>query len=362
MPIVRNLILPFFTWKAQAGSGFKTSSKTKYEPHLDALADWSGERDVADLSTQLLEFEFLPGWVESFVGRHGRTPARNTIRLLHNALSSFFDYCDRRGLVPLNPMRGIARPSYVAPMNDWLSYEEDLAMATVAMRPLEDIVCGLARLAGLRVEEIAGLLIGHVDRSGGFVHVFGSKTESSVRSVVLFPELEAKLDSWLAWQAAGGFTDERLPLVSTRSGTRIHESYIWRIVKRVAARAGVRLHGRNAQGKPVAIDLSGENVSAVTPADIRLGSPEPPGADRGRLEAAWACRHAHHREGVRQAAPLDPAQGGAEHRQWLPVLRPRPAAAAAAHVGGWPSPARHPPMGVAGRAKAVGRLRMMLSV
>jgi integrase len=40
-------------------------------------------------------------------------------------------------------------------------------------------------------------------------------------------------------------------------------------VKRVAARAGVRLHGRDAQGRPVAIDLSGENVSAVTPHTLR---------------------------------------------------------------------------------------------
>jgi integrase len=40
-------------------------------------------------------------------------------------------------------------------------------------------------------------------------------------------------------------------------------------VKRVSARAGVRLHGRDARGRPVALDDTGENVSEVMPRTLR---------------------------------------------------------------------------------------------
>jgi hypothetical protein len=102
------------------------SSKTKYEPHLNALSMWSKERDVADLSTQLIKFEFLPHWLDTFFLNHDREPA-------------------------------------------------------VACVP--------------------------------------------------------------------GFRDYLLPLVSTRNGGPLHTSYIWRIVKRVAGRASVRLHGRDESGR-----------------------------------------------------------------------------------------------------------------
>jgi site-specific recombinase XerD len=265
---VRKLIEPFFSWKRQQ-NGLKPATRRKYEPHLLAFAAWSGSRQVAAVSSQLVEFEFLPQWLAEFVDRHGRQPSPNTVRLLHNALSSFFDYCLRRGIIPSNPMLGIARPSYEPPMNDWLNYDEDLAMATVRMTPLEEIVCGLARLAGLRVEEIAAALIGHADRREGVLYAFGTKSAAAARPVVIFPELDAKLERWLAFQAAAGFSDDRCLLVSARDGSAVHPQYIWRIVKRVAARAGVRLHGRDDRGRPVALDDTGENVSEVSPHTLR---------------------------------------------------------------------------------------------
>jgi integrase len=40
-------------------------------------------------------------------------------------------------------------------------------------------------------------------------------------------------------------------------------------VKRIAARAGVRLHGVDGNGRPVALDDAGENVSRVSPHTLR---------------------------------------------------------------------------------------------
>jgi integrase len=112
-------------------------------------------------------------------------------------------------------------------------------------------------------------LRGPVDLTQGLLHVYGTKSDGSVRSVVVFPELANKLERWLAYQDERGVTGSLSWLVSTGSGGRQHESYVWRIVKRVAARAGVRLHGQDERGRPVALDEAGENVSAVSPHTLR---------------------------------------------------------------------------------------------
>lgn len=269
MPTVAELIYPFFAWKQGPNRSFAEASKVKYRPLLESFARWAGERDVAELSTALIEFEYLPAWTENFELRNGRPPAQNTVRLKHNALSSFLDYAWRRGLIGLNPMLAIPRPSYEAPMNDWLSSEEDFAMARVRMTPLEDIVCGLARLAGLRCAEVTGLLRGHVDLSEGLLHVRGTKSSASVRGVVIFPELAVKIGHWMAIQDGRGLTNPLDWLVSTERGGRVAEPYVWRIVKRVAARASVRLHGRDDRSRPIALDRAGENVSEVSPHTLR---------------------------------------------------------------------------------------------
>jgi integrase len=266
---VASLIEPFFSWKQGPGRRFAGSSRIKYEPILWHFARWCGERDVQSITTALIEFEYLPAWTSEFVQRNGRRPAVNTVRLVQNAISSLLDYAWRRGVAPTNPMLAILRPEYEPRMNDWLNLEEDEALARVRMTPLEEIVCGLARLAGLRCAEITGLLRGHVDLTQGLLHVYGTKSDGSVRSVVVFPELANKLERWLAYQDERGVTGSLSWLVSTGSGGRQHESYVWRIVKRVAARAGVRLHGQDERGRPVALDEAGENVSAVSPHTLR---------------------------------------------------------------------------------------------
>lgn len=91
MPTVASLIDPFFAWKQGPGRHFAGSSKQKYEPLLRHFAAWAGNRDVATLTTPDLEFDYLAAWSASFEDRHGRPPAQNTVRLVHNIVSSFLD-------------------------------------------------------------------------------------------------------------------------------------------------------------------------------------------------------------------------------------------------------------------------------
>jgi integrase len=137
------------------------------------------------------------------------------------------------------------------------------------MTPLEDIICGLGRLAGLRCSEITGLLRGHLDVSEGLLDIRGTKSPASVRGVVIFPELAAKVESWTAIQDARGLTSPLDWFVSTAAGGRVADSYAWRVVKRVAARAGVRVHATDELGRPLAIDRGGENRSRISPHTLR---------------------------------------------------------------------------------------------
>ena len=269
MSAVCSLIDPFFAWKQGPGRKFAESSRVKYEPLLEQIADWSAGRSVEELTTEVVEFEYLPAWSRAFEDRNGHSPSMNTVRLTHNALSSFFDYCFRRGLVRLNPMLAIPRPAYETPMNDWLSTDEDEAMARVRKTPLEEIVYGLGRLAGLRCAEITGLRRWQIALDDDLLHVHGTKSAESVRSVVVFPELAEIMERWLAFQDARRVFSGQSFLVTSAGGASLSEAYVWRCVKRVAARAGVRLHGVDANGRPLALDRAGENVSRVSPHTLR---------------------------------------------------------------------------------------------
>lgn len=280
MPTVAELIDPFFNWKQAPGKRFAESSKLKYLPLLEELAVWAEARDVAAITTAVLEFDYLPAWSVRFELRNGHKPALNTVRLNHNCLSSFFDYCARRGLVPLNPMLAIPRPAYLPPSEEsWLTPEEDERLARVPKTPLEEIVYSLGRLGGLRCAEITGVRLVDLALDEDLVHVQGTKSVESIRAVVVFPELREAIDRWLDFQTKRGLRETRY-LITTQSGKRLSSAYAWRIVKTIAARANVRLH--------VAGDRGRENRSAVSPHTLRRSY----GADllnRGvRIEAVSA--------------------------------------------------------------------------
>ena len=243
MSDVYSLIEPYFSWKQAPGKSFAASSRQKYEPSLLELARWAGPRDLATITTADLEFEYLPAWTEAFEARNGHVPALNTVRLVQNSLASFFDYCLRRGLVATNPMKAIARTAYQPCRNGWLSPEEDEAIARVVKTPLEEIVYDLGRLAGLRCAEITGLLSTDVALTEDLIHVQGTKSAESVRSVVVFPELAEAIHRWRTHQQRRGLLETRY-LVTSASGRRLSSPYAWRCVSRPANRCRLPVRAR----------------------------------------------------------------------------------------------------------------------
>src|SRR5439155_12935541 len=91
-----------------------------------------------------------------------------------------------------------------------------------------------------------------------------------------FPTLVPEVRVWLETLAARGFILPETPFLATRGGTAMKPTFVWRLVKRVAARAGVRpvrctcgseratRHERGCHRM-----VSGENLSTVSPHTLR---------------------------------------------------------------------------------------------
>ena len=159
---------------------------------------------------------------------------------------------------------------------DWLTAEEDAALATLEKDPLEEVLWGLFRLEGFRIDEIAMLLDSDVgeqeitvfkNRPSPHERVCG-KTPAAKRDVVMAAKMH-EID--VRYRA---YRDEQYPsndpsarYIRTRSG-KITPQYINRILKAIAARAGVRVH-KDENGRPIALDKAGHNVSAIKSHTLR---------------------------------------------------------------------------------------------
>jgi site-specific recombinase XerD len=191
----------------------------------------------------------LNQWQDQFCTRYGRPPATASYRGQINALRAFYRYLDRLGLLvdehglPVaNPLRSIGCPPAPQAENDWLRPHEDQALLSCPGSLQERFIIHLLRHSGLRVSEAAALTLADLDLSPGRegLLVRQSKTAAGRRTIPILPQLQPLLEEWLQQLHSLGLEQAATPLLATRHGSTIKHSFIWRIVKRVAERAGVR--------------------------------------------------------------------------------------------------------------------------
>jgi integrase len=227
----------------------------------------------------------LGEWRRGFWTTHGRMPCPATYRNKVNALRAFFGWLERFDLLrdelaaPLpNPMRQVIAPRVEQKRIDWLRPHEDAALLACPMTATERIVVWLLRWTGIRVGEAAALLVGDVDLTPGLecVVIRTSKTEAGHRQVPVMPLLQVELERWLSHLEQRRRPSAIDPFLAGRSGRPLPIPYMWRLVKRVAFRAGVRPVSctcgtsnsyRHRSG--CARSVSGENVSRITPHTLR---------------------------------------------------------------------------------------------
>lgn len=240
--------------------GCAPGTVTKYRSAVVDYLSWWG-RDPVEARRKDIE-AYLDEW-------NARVDAKpGTVRVRMAALARFYDFLDSLGrLVDAdgrelrNPLDRIKRPRSKKKANDWLEPDEDAAFLGAAITPEERIVIDLLRWTGLRVGEACTLTWRNVDFARSDLRVLSSKTDSGIRTVPICGALMSSLRAWERLVRERGLHRADGPVLVTKNHTPMKTQFVWRLVKRVAARGGVRAHE--------ACDASGWNVSAVTPHTLR---------------------------------------------------------------------------------------------
>jgi integrase len=261
-----NFLIAFESYLARKGRALHTSCA-----YLAVAADfnrWAGERTPGSFSANEVENGYLASWEEDFRAAWGRAPSRATVRNRIVGLRAYFSFLERRewlrdaeGQPRPNPMHQIEQPKREQKPIEWLSDAEDVAIFDACETATERIIVNFLRWTGMRVDEARSITLADVDLTYGreTIRVRRSKTRAGLRTIPVLPELLPELWAWLAELERRGLASPNVPLLASQQGKALNPQYIWRIVKRVAARGGVRVQSGRCD----------ENKSAVTPHMLR---------------------------------------------------------------------------------------------
>jgi integrase len=162
------------------------------------------------------------------------------------ALCGLFDFLDRfdqlidsEGNRVPNPLRRLDIPRPQQPKCLMLTPQQRDLLIVAARTPHEQIVIPLLAFGGFRAGEAVRLDNPDVDLENGSLRVLVSKTARGRRSIPLRPELLEPIIRWSAYCERKGLHTANGPFLVTRSGGRMQERYVWKIVRTVSARAGI---------------------------------------------------------------------------------------------------------------------------
>jgi len=259
-------------------------TRVKYAHALGLFAVWGASRPPGSVKPDEID-RYLALWRDRFLARHDREPSRATYRGQIAALRAFYGWLelfdllrDGEGVVAPNPMLRIVAPQPEQRANDWLQPAEDEALLKADGTQRECLTVWLLRWTGLRVGEATGLRLRDIDLTPGreSVIIRQSKTAAGRRSVAIVPELLPRIEACLEQLERDGLNRPDGPLLATRSGAPMRNSYVWRLVKRMAFRAGVRVlpctcasTRCRTHGPGCPRTKSGENLSNVSPHTLR---------------------------------------------------------------------------------------------
>ena len=227
-----------------ARQGLASGTRAKY---LAAVERFLESLDEADPTVTRQDVDdYLDRW------HAADEPAANSVRLHLSALKSFYGYLDDRGLLEgRNPVERVKAPRVRRRPNDRLRADEDRALLEACVTEQEKVLVWLLRWTGLRVGEALSLTVEDVDLERRVVRVRSSKTDAGLRTVPIVDELGVVLLRWIDGLRSRPDWRADMPLLATRGGTPWKAQFAWRLVKRVARRAELRVTGAGPLGSLV---------------------------------------------------------------------------------------------------------------
>ncbi len=189
-----------------------------------------------------------PRGVEVFFSALYRRHAPATIGRKLAAVRGLFRFLKRRGLVEANPFQGVRGPKQPRRLPDFLPVDEAFVLLD-ARHPEDPIgvrdraILEMLYGGGLRVAELVGLEVSHVDMAAREVRVLGKGRKE--RIVPLGSKAIAALEAYLAVRPSlcRGPGDPRALLLN-RLGGRLSARSVGRLLERAVLRAGLsrRVH------------------------------------------------------------------------------------------------------------------------
>ncbi|MBW3562893.1 MAG: tyrosine-type recombinase/integrase, partial [Actinobacteria bacterium] len=173
-------------------------------------------------------------------GPSGKAAAPASIARRLSCLSSFYGYGVQVGVLDENPVTNVKRPRVA---NDSMSVGltreelERLLEAAEADGPRSAALITLLAYNGLRVDEALSRDVEHLGHQQGHRVLRISRKGGRDALEPLSPPVERALDSHLAERTTG-------PLFLDDRGQRMYEAQAWRLVRRLARRAGLKAAGQ----------------------------------------------------------------------------------------------------------------------
>ena len=198
------------------------------------LAGLAGERGLDALSTQV---------IRRFIALlHGKGQSPRSLARILSSWRGLYEWLARRREVASNPCSGVRAPRAPKYLPPTLSPDEAVRLVSVEEATPAGIrdraLFELAYSCGLRVSELTGLDLQHLDREAGEVRVTGKG--SKTRIVPVGALALAAIARWLGPRAGMARPGEKALFVG-RSGRRLSPREVQKRIKRWAVAAGLEV-------------------------------------------------------------------------------------------------------------------------
>ena len=278
-------------------------TRAAYSRDVDSWLTWCAGRDLEPLAATFLDVNAYARALESTVDpRAGRPPAPTTVARKLSALSSWYDFLVKLRALDANPVSGADRPRVDRDHSGTigLAPEEVDALLAAARRAGGRTWAAIALLAdlGLRVGELVSLDVGDLGVERGHRSVRFVGKGGKPRRRALTPGTAAAVDAYLAGR---GHPPDG-PLLVTASGARLDRHAVFRLVRRLAADAGIPAADRlsphslrhafatGARAEGVALEDVQDAMGHADPRTTRRYDRDRHNLDRDPAYAIWAAR------------------------------------------------------------------------
>ena len=173
--------------------------------------------------------------ISAFTARlHARGLGPRSLQRVLSSVRSFFRHLERQGVVEANPAGDVRAPKSRNRLPRTLDADKTARLfdfeANTARDKRDLAMLELFYGSGVRLAELVGIDLCHVDLQGGFVTVTGKGNK--VRQVPLGAPCIAAIEGWLA---ARGPVEPGSPLFTGRGGARIGRRTVQQRLKRLGS-------------------------------------------------------------------------------------------------------------------------------